>query len=65
MNNFAFSNIQYDMEILIDTYRNRLEQANDDFIRYLMPRINWDNRLFAIVGARGTGKTTMLFLCKS
>jgi predicted AAA+ superfamily ATPase len=25
-----------------------------------MPQINWNNRLFAIVGARGTGKTTML-----
>jgi len=48
------------METLIDTYRNRLEQTNTDFVRYLMPQINWDNRLFAIVGARGTGKTTML-----
>ena len=48
------------MEILIDTYRNRLEQTNDNFVRYLMPQINWNNRLFAIVGARGTGKTTLL-----
>jgi len=48
------------METLIDTYRNRLEQTNNDFVRYLMPQINWNNRLFAVVGARGTGKTTML-----
>ena len=48
------------MTTLIDTYRNRFEQTNNDFVRYLMPQINWNNRLFAIVGARGTGKTTML-----
>ena len=48
------------MEMLVDTYRNRLEQTNMAFVRYLMPRIDWSNRLFAIVGARGTGKTTLL-----
>ena len=48
------------MEALIDTYRNRFQQTNTDFVRYLMPQVNWDNRLFAIVGARGTGKTTMM-----
>lgn len=48
------------MEILINTYRNRLEQTNNEFVRYLMPKINWNNRLFAIVGARGIGKTTLL-----
>ena len=48
------------METLIDTYRNRLEQTNTDFVRYLMPQINWNNRLYAVVGARGTGKTTLL-----
>jgi predicted AAA+ superfamily ATPase len=25
-----------------------------------MPQLNWDDRLFAVVGARGTGKTTLL-----
>jgi predicted AAA+ superfamily ATPase len=25
-----------------------------------MPKINWNNRLFAIIGARGTGKTTLI-----
>ncbi|MDR0795860.1 MAG: AAA family ATPase [Tannerella sp.] len=48
------------MESLVNTYRNRLEQINNDFVRYLMPQINWNNRLFAVVGARGTGKTTLL-----
>jgi len=48
------------MEPLIETYRNRLEQTNNHIVRYLMPQINWNNRLFAVVGARGTGKTTLL-----
>jgi predicted AAA+ superfamily ATPase len=48
------------METLLITYRNRLKQTDNEFVRYLMPKINWSNRLFAIVGARGTGKTTML-----
>ena len=48
------------MDSLVNTYHNRLEQTNTDFVRYLTPNINWNNRLFAIVGARGTGKTTLL-----
>jgi predicted AAA+ superfamily ATPase len=48
------------METLLFTYRNRLKQTDNDFVRYLMHNINWGNRLFAVVGARGTGKTTML-----
>ena len=48
------------MDSLIITYRSRLEQTNNDFVRYLMPNVNWNNRLFAVVGARGTGKTTLL-----
>jgi predicted AAA+ superfamily ATPase len=48
------------MDALIGLYHNRLSQTNHDFVRYLSPKINWGNRLFAIVGARGTGKTTLL-----
>jgi len=48
------------METLIKTYHSRLKQVDNKFVRYLMPKINWKNRLFAVVGARGTGKTTML-----
>jgi predicted AAA+ superfamily ATPase len=48
------------METLLNTYHNRLEQTGIDFVRYPMRNINWSNRLFAIVGARGTGKTTLL-----
>ncbi|MDT8390429.1 MAG: AAA family ATPase [Lentisphaeria bacterium] len=31
-----------------------------DFIRYLSDRINWKHRLIGIVGARGSGKTTLV-----
>jgi len=48
------------METLIKTYHSRLKQTDNKFVRYLMHKINWNNRLFAVVGARGTGKTTML-----
>jgi predicted AAA+ superfamily ATPase len=48
------------MEALQNTFRNRLEQTHTDFVRYLMDSINWDNRFFAIIGARGAGKTTLL-----
>jgi predicted AAA+ superfamily ATPase len=30
------------------------------YLRYLHQKIDWGNRLTAIVGARGTGKTTLL-----
>ncbi|GHS85274.1 ATPase AAA [Bacteroidia bacterium] len=48
------------METLINTYRKKIEQTDNQFVRYLMPNVNWDNRLFAVIGARGTGKTTLL-----
>ena len=31
-----------------------------DFRRYLCPRIDWDNRLICLKGAKGTGKTTLI-----
>jgi len=37
-----------------------LEQTPTDFVRYLYDRIDWNQRLIAITGARGTGKTTLL-----
>ena len=44
-------------------YRTSLrltQQTSVKFHRYLYHQINWDNRLTAIKGARGVGKTTML-----
>lgn len=40
---------------------NRLtEEAPQAFHRYLFPKIDWENRLVCIKGARGTGKSTIL-----
>lgn len=37
-----------------------VKDTNIKFIRYLYPNIDWSNRLIGIVGAKGTGKTTLL-----
>ena len=48
------------MKTLIQQFQARLTTVNADFRRYLYSEINWSNRLIAIVGARGVGKTTLL-----
>ena len=48
------------MEALINSYKNRLERTNNNFVRYLMKDVYWTDRLYAIVGSRGTGKTTLM-----
>ena len=48
------------MDRLFKTYGRLLAETNLDFTRYLYKRINWDNRLIVIKGAKGVGKTTML-----
>ena len=37
-----------------------IDQVELKFSRYLMNDINWENRLIAIKGARGSGKTTLI-----
>jgi hypothetical protein len=48
------------MQRLIDTQNRILQQADTSIKRYLFNQINWKNRLIAITGQRGTGKTTLL-----
>lgn len=48
------------MQRLIDTQNRILRQADTSIKRYLYKQINWKNRLIAITGQRGTGKTTIL-----
>ncbi len=48
------------METLNAIYKDILEKTDTDFVRYLYEKINWDARLLAITGARGTGKTTLI-----
>lgn len=49
------------MEQLFSRFRYLVSRTELVFVRYLYSRINWENRLIAIVGSRGVGKTTMLF----
>lgn len=52
----------------ISCIMNRLREISDkkikeipiDFTRFLMNKIDWNNRLIGISGARGAGKTTLL-----
>ena len=48
------------MENLYKTFYQLLNRTNSDFVRYLYLKIRWNNRLIAITGARGAGKTTMI-----
>lgn len=48
------------MEKLVEFSRSRIYSVDTTFKRYLWDKINWNNRLIAITGARGVGKTTML-----
>ena len=49
------------MDKLLQRYKNQLDNTNTDFVRYPQNTIRWDARLNAILGARGVGKTTLLF----
>lgn len=48
------------MEKLIQFSASRIRSVDLSFKRYMLSRINWNNRLIGITGARGVGKTTML-----
>jgi len=48
------------MEFLIIKSDRLVQDTNINFIRYLYSNIEWNNRLIGIVGAKGTGKTTLL-----
>ena len=48
------------MDRLRNIHTQLVENAPDSIRRYLLDEIEWDKRLIAISGARGTGKTTLL-----
>ena len=48
------------MEILVEKSARKINHVSMAFKRYLYREINTSNRLTAIKGARGTGKTTLL-----
>ena len=48
------------MESLIITSDRLVHHTNTDFVRYLYGDVAWNNRLIGIIGAKGTGKSTLL-----
>ncbi|GAB2606153.1 ATP-binding protein [Belliella aquatica] len=48
------------MEGLINRYRNLLKSVKTDFKRSHYNKINWNGRAICILGARGTGKSTLM-----
>ncbi|MCF8304088.1 MAG: AAA family ATPase [Bacteroidales bacterium] len=48
------------MEGLVVKSRQKIKSTGTGFVRYLMDRINWNDRLIGIKGARGVGKTTLV-----
>lgn len=48
------------MERLYEVFDIKLRDTSLGFKRYLFDRIDWENRLISILGARGTGKTTLV-----
>lgn len=49
------------MEKLIQRYNDQINRTDTRFVRYLQNDINWNAKLNAILGARGVGKTTLIF----
>lgn len=49
------------MEVLHEKFIQRLRYIPMGFIRSMMDKVNWNARLIGIKGARGIGKTTLLF----
>lgn len=48
------------MDPLYSFHANIISQVSDIFTRFLYDRINWDQRMLAIKGPRGAGKTTLM-----
>jgi uncharacterized protein len=48
------------MDKLFQYSASRINSVSIEFKRYLWDKINWNNKLIAITGARGIGKTTLL-----
>ena len=49
-----------DMDSLLRSMERRIDGAETGYHRPLYDQIDWDDRLVCIMGAKGTGKTTMM-----
>lgn len=47
------------MDVLHELMRSQLETVPTGFLRYAYNRVNWEARMFGLVGPRGVGKTTL------
>jgi hypothetical protein len=45
---------------LIEFMESQLKQTTSTFHRYMFDQINWESRMFGLVGPRGVGKSTMI-----
>lgn len=48
------------MQSLIEKYRIKLTETPTDYVRSIHEKIDWEDQLVAIAGARGVGKSTLL-----
>ncbi len=48
------------MDPLYTFHANSIRQIGNTFVRFLYDRINWDQRMLALKGPRGAGKTTIM-----
>lgn len=48
------------MEALFEYSTKLINETNTDFARYMLHRINWQNRMVGLIGPRGVGKTTLV-----
>jgi len=48
------------MDTVIEKSRQKVQNVDTRFIRSIMDKIDWNDRLIGIRGARGVGKTTLL-----
>ena len=48
------------MRTLVARYRNILKNVDTSYVRNIHSTIPWNDRLIAILGARGVGKTTLV-----
>ena len=48
------------MEKLLQRFQKLLSQTDTSFLRYNHQTVDWNDRMVAIVGARGVGKTTLI-----
>lgn len=49
------------MDILLSAYmETQLQQTTSVFHRYMYDKVNWETRMFGLVGPRGIGKSTMI-----